>query len=287
MHEGALTRYGWPEEVAKTVGFLVTDDSSYITGQVLRIDGGRAVVPGLTARVDARTRRLESDIYPCISSKKWTKYTDMLSRLLHGQVLEALNRQAAVAIVGPRQSGKTTLAHQIGNPAQSHLPRSRGQGRPQQVGRAGAVPRQRCRPPSDPRRNSPCPGAVPDPARRHRPRATRRQWRGTVSDPGIGIHRPLASIRRVSSGPDLLSRLDNRSPSTKSRTNRQLASASGFARWFPHELSRRGRRGKSDLAQGLHQDVPRARRSRRSGHVSRRSLSNGYGRCWHIAKGRS
>ena len=38
----------------------------------------------------------------------------MLSRLLHGQVLEALNRQAAVAIVGPRQSGKTTLAHQIG-----------------------------------------------------------------------------------------------------------------------------------------------------------------------------
>ena len=38
----------------------------------------------------------------------------MLSRLLQGQVLEALNRQAAVAIVGPRQSGKTTLAHQIG-----------------------------------------------------------------------------------------------------------------------------------------------------------------------------
>ena len=37
----------------------------------------------------------------------------MLPRLLHGQVLEALNRQAAVAIVGPRQSGKTTLAHQI------------------------------------------------------------------------------------------------------------------------------------------------------------------------------
>ena len=45
VHEGALTRYGWPEEVAKTVEFLVTEDSSYITGQVLRIDGGAQLVP--------------------------------------------------------------------------------------------------------------------------------------------------------------------------------------------------------------------------------------------------
>lgn len=45
VHEGALTRYGWPEEVAKTVEFLVTEDSSYITGQVLRIDGGAQLFP--------------------------------------------------------------------------------------------------------------------------------------------------------------------------------------------------------------------------------------------------
>ena len=45
VHEGALTRYGWPEEVARTVEFLVTEDSSYITGQVLRIDGGAQLFP--------------------------------------------------------------------------------------------------------------------------------------------------------------------------------------------------------------------------------------------------
>ena len=40
VREGALTRYGWPEEVARTVKFPVTEDSSCITGQVIRIDGG-------------------------------------------------------------------------------------------------------------------------------------------------------------------------------------------------------------------------------------------------------
>ncbi|MDE0039480.1 MAG: ATP-binding protein [Gammaproteobacteria bacterium] len=39
----------------------------------------------------------------------------MIPRMLRGTVLDALKRQAAVAIVGPRQSGKTTLARQIGN----------------------------------------------------------------------------------------------------------------------------------------------------------------------------
>ena len=39
----------------------------------------------------------------------------MVPRTLHGTVLDALQRQAAVAIIGPRQSGKTTLARRIGN----------------------------------------------------------------------------------------------------------------------------------------------------------------------------
>ncbi|MEM7363924.1 MAG: SDR family oxidoreductase [Pseudomonadota bacterium] len=45
VEQGPLTRYGWPIEVAKAIEFLVTSDSSYITGQVLRVDGGAQLWP--------------------------------------------------------------------------------------------------------------------------------------------------------------------------------------------------------------------------------------------------
>ena len=45
VENGALTRYGWPMEVAKAVEFFVTADSSYVTGQVLRVDGGAQLWP--------------------------------------------------------------------------------------------------------------------------------------------------------------------------------------------------------------------------------------------------
>jgi 3-oxoacyl-[acyl-carrier protein] reductase len=43
---GTLERYGWPIEVARAVAFFVTGGSSYISGQVLRVDGGRQLWPG-------------------------------------------------------------------------------------------------------------------------------------------------------------------------------------------------------------------------------------------------
>lgn len=45
VKDGTLERYGWPIEIAKAVAFLVTNESSYITGQLLRVDGGVQLWP--------------------------------------------------------------------------------------------------------------------------------------------------------------------------------------------------------------------------------------------------
>ena len=43
--QGRLDRYGQPIEIARAVGFLVSDENTYITGQVLRVDGGEQLWP--------------------------------------------------------------------------------------------------------------------------------------------------------------------------------------------------------------------------------------------------
>ena len=38
-----MQRLGEPEDVARAVAFLASDSAAYITGQVLRVDGGMAM----------------------------------------------------------------------------------------------------------------------------------------------------------------------------------------------------------------------------------------------------
>ena len=45
VKKGTLVRYGWPEEIARAVVFLCSEDTTYITGQVLRVDGGHQCWP--------------------------------------------------------------------------------------------------------------------------------------------------------------------------------------------------------------------------------------------------
>jgi 3-oxoacyl-[acyl-carrier protein] reductase len=42
--EIAMGRFGTPEDVARAIAFLASDDAAYITGQVVAIDGGMTFV---------------------------------------------------------------------------------------------------------------------------------------------------------------------------------------------------------------------------------------------------
>ncbi len=45
VEEGTLDRYGRPHEVASVIGFLCSDAAQFISGQVIRVDGGSQTFP--------------------------------------------------------------------------------------------------------------------------------------------------------------------------------------------------------------------------------------------------
>ena len=45
VRSGTLNRYGWPSEVASAVEFLASDASRFISGEVIRVDGGSQCWP--------------------------------------------------------------------------------------------------------------------------------------------------------------------------------------------------------------------------------------------------
>jgi 3-oxoacyl-[acyl-carrier protein] reductase len=46
LDQASLERYGWPVDIARAVEFLCSEGGSYITGQVIRVDGGRQIWAG-------------------------------------------------------------------------------------------------------------------------------------------------------------------------------------------------------------------------------------------------
>jgi 3-oxoacyl-[acyl-carrier protein] reductase len=45
VEEGTLNRYGRPQEVADAVAFLASDAGRFISGQIIRVDGGSQTWP--------------------------------------------------------------------------------------------------------------------------------------------------------------------------------------------------------------------------------------------------
>ncbi|HNH13939.1 MAG TPA: DUF4143 domain-containing protein [Rhodocyclaceae bacterium] len=119
-----------------------------------------------------------------------------MKRSLAPRLTDALDHSPAVALLGPRQSGKTTLALEIARDRPADLPRSRIGTGSRQAGAARAVSVRPPRQARHPRRGASHAGTVSGTAQPHRPRTPCRAPGEAIPAARFGLARPAQAIRR-------------------------------------------------------------------------------------------
>ena len=202
----------------------------------------------------------------------------MIPRIITCDVESALNRQAAVALIGPRQVGKTTLALEIGRSREAlYLDLEDRDDRNRlaeptlfldNVEDRLVILDEIHRMPSSSGR---CAASSTGAGARGRARAASSSW--------LGVDRPVAPIGRNAGGAHRVHRVWRPFPCSKWKTPRAPRERLWLRGGFPDSYLAQSDRDSLALPPGLHRTYLERDLSRPSGRASRPRPWNGCGRC--------